>query len=822
MKFRDALYGAIELPDWLAPFIRLPELLRLRGVRLSNVDSLDFKDFGSPKRWEHAIGVAYLSIWCARSRGLNEDRLCELVLAALLHDVATPPFAHTVEYVLPGFDHERESMNILGGRYSDDSVPGVALYESRLPQFRREVEKLNRKWGLSVDADEVARMVVGDGELGYLICGSLDLDNADNVVRACSFLGMDVDEDLPIELAKWLGEESYIPAEVTAINVECVNKWRRYRRELYEFFDRPTDEEQGREAFLQYLIRRSYDSGLPRKVILWNTDDGILEAIRRLGQEATRDDGGRAGLEELVQEYRLMRPTTKLAECFIDDPRGLQVLQNPIARNYIERQMERLLREPAFVSVTRARRATRNVQTSLFGSEVGSVRLFGLEKSNKERLLADRLGGRSNIDRRARHGDPQEALAGEFVSRVQEWVTDRPWLQGESGRSEAVVESLRAVGDWSFPLSKNESLHQYPATYVHAIPATFIECLGLRGETVFDPFGGTGQTAAEAIKLGCDVVSGDSNSVATMVAQARFSYLNRDRREWLKGLTKDDVMEGKRQSCEWFPGIRQWHHPDTIVELGKIRDFVTSGRPGTARLFLKVCLSGILHKTTARYDKQHGYFADNSPLGSEMDEPPYRDAGRLFIGQVRRNLDIIEKFYAEIDRSGRNVERELERVRVCQVDCRGANAGDYGLECDRVGGIITSPPYLCMSDYALGQRLPYNWLFRDSLDQDFDVEFGSRRERFRPNEAVERYFDGLGQYLETAGGVLRKGGFLATVLGEPEAEAFKELDVLGRYDELARSVGFERIWSRMRPVRFHRRRYHTLNRERLSVHVWRG
>ncbi len=32
-----------------------------------------------------------------------------IVLAALLHDVGTPPFAHTAEYVLDGFDHEIEA-----------------------------------------------------------------------------------------------------------------------------------------------------------------------------------------------------------------------------------------------------------------------------------------------------------------------------------------------------------------------------------------------------------------------------------------------------------------------------------------------------------------------------------------------------------------------------------------------------------------------------------------------------------------------------------------------------------------------------------------
>src|SRR4051794_4791565 len=43
MQFQDLLYGRICLPEWLEPFLKIPEFVRLRGVRLSNVDSIEFK-----------------------------------------------------------------------------------------------------------------------------------------------------------------------------------------------------------------------------------------------------------------------------------------------------------------------------------------------------------------------------------------------------------------------------------------------------------------------------------------------------------------------------------------------------------------------------------------------------------------------------------------------------------------------------------------------------------------------------------------------------------------------------------------------------------
>ena len=49
-----------------------------------------------------------------------------------------------------------------------------------------------------------------EGDLGYLVSGTLDLDNADNVVRGCYLMGLDAPKLLPLELAKWLATQSGI------------------------------------------------------------------------------------------------------------------------------------------------------------------------------------------------------------------------------------------------------------------------------------------------------------------------------------------------------------------------------------------------------------------------------------------------------------------------------------------------------------------------------------------------------------------------------------------------------------------------------------
>ena len=85
--------------------------------------------------------------------------------------------------------------------------------------------------------------------------------------------------------------------------------------------------------------------------------------------------------------------------------------------------------------------------------------------------------------------------------------------------------------------------------------------------------------------------------------------------------------------------------------------------------------------------------------------------------------------------AARDPATEMGRATVLQVNATAADARSYSVEPGTVAGIITSPPYLCMSDYTLGQRLSYEWLAPQSLQVDFANEVGARRHRFHQEDA---------------------------------------------------------------------------------------
>src|SRR5574337_230573 len=85
-----------------------------------------------------------------------------------------------------------------------------------------------------------------------------------------------------------------------------------------------------------------------------------------------------------------------------------------------------------------------------------------------------------------------------------------------------VSTDLKAI-NWSFTSDDTgfltHDLHPYPAKFIPQIPGHCIARLSLRGELVLDPFGGSGTTALEAVRLGRRALSTDANAVGTLVGK---------------------------------------------------------------------------------------------------------------------------------------------------------------------------------------------------------------------------------------------------------------------------------------------------------------
>lgn len=822
MVFSDIIYGEIEISDWLIPFIKIPEFVRLRGVRLSNVDSYEFKDFNGPTRWEHCIGVAHLAMKLAKKKGLSKIDSVHLQLAALLHDVATPPFAHTVEYVMEGYDHELESNRILSESNSENISLNTPIYLSQLPMFRDLCNKTSKQLRLKIEPDVVAEMVMGAGNYGFLINGSIDLDNIDNVIRSSTFLGIPTDKKISYGLLEWLSKFDKVPSDLDNEPNEYVKTWLRYRNQMYSKFYSAHDEELGRQAFLQHIIRRAYKQGMSKASIIWNTDEGLLNLIEKYSETQLQGNtqnniyNSSISLKELVHRYRLLDSTHKVIEIPVDSSSEFKIVKNPAFASWLEDELTTSTFEP-FVIVNAKRF---NDQKSLFNNEGGIIQIFKLGSTE---LKAGQLP-KWTKDSIINEGKmiTTKTLNKIAAEKVQLAMKKKPWLNLTPKRKDNIKFNLENIGNWSFRLSRNESIHSYPATFVHAIPASLINALCLKGESILDPFGGTGQTAVESVKNGCNVISSDSNSIATMIAKAKLTYLTKPQRQKIVSLNENQLLSTKVGFIPNVDNINQWHHKKTQIELSKILSYIDALEDNKIKQFLRVCFSDILTNCTARKGKEHGYFADNTPLSKEEVAPPYENAISHFLARVNRNISLIEKFYSYFERNGLSSKDELNNAKVFQLDITESGPSEFGIEENSISAIITSPPYLCMADYTLGQRLSYYWLFPDCITEDFKNEVGSRRSRMQNGGALDNYFEDMRKFASNASKILKPNGFMATVIGAPVAKAYKSNNILSELDKIFYKEGFELFWETSRPINWHRNHgYARLKEERISVHIKR-
>ena len=252
-------------------FFNARSFQRLREVGLFNSNSWTLTGSAGVTRFEHAIGTAYLAKLYCEATNLKPDssETRAILTAALIHDIATGPFGHTVERVLSpiGFSHAHVLKVLRGDYRAIEEEPYFAGSPPRLPDVvpRDELR-------VALDA------VLGLPPYGPLIANDLDLDNIDNVVRGAMYLGLGSSPDLAIQLAK--GQLlSGGHAALSANAIHLVPHWQQLRSALYDLlFD--SREQVSAEAMIFDAARRLVKQG-ELTLADWRLTDH--ELIRRFG-----------------------------------------------------------------------------------------------------------------------------------------------------------------------------------------------------------------------------------------------------------------------------------------------------------------------------------------------------------------------------------------------------------------------------------------------------------------------------------------------------------------------------------------------------------
>ncbi|AZQ14790.1 HD domain-containing protein [Halorubrum sp. PV6] len=167
---KDSVHGHVRLGELAAELVDTPAFQRLRHIKQLSTVRLVYPS-ANHTRFEHSLGVYHLARGAIDGLGLDADTAAHVRAAALLHDVGHGPYGHQTEGIIrraTGRDHDDIAWLLTDGD--------------------REVCRVLERNG--VDPERVASLIAGEGGLGALVSGELDVDRMDYLVRDAHHTGV--------------------------------------------------------------------------------------------------------------------------------------------------------------------------------------------------------------------------------------------------------------------------------------------------------------------------------------------------------------------------------------------------------------------------------------------------------------------------------------------------------------------------------------------------------------------------------------------------------------------------------------------------------
>ena len=198
----------------------------------------------------------------------------------------------------------------------------------------------------------------------------------------------------------------------------------------------------------------------------------------------------------------------------------------------------------------------------------------------------------------------------------------------------ATVLSRLSAQDWAFTDEHTgyltHDLHPYPAKFIPQIPAHLIAHLSDPGDVVFDPFGGSGTTAVEAVRLGRRAVSIDANPLSGLIGRVKTGCMSvqvRQCLDQLKATVESYIISPAFKKASWaeqtttkyaryvppIPNIEKWFADTAIAELALIRHLIDETSEGLAVDAALLAMSRIILRVSYQ-DSETRYVASEKAI----------------------------------------------------------------------------------------------------------------------------------------------------------------------------------------------------------------
>ncbi|MEK1912475.1 MAG: DNA methyltransferase, partial [Pseudomonas chlororaphis] len=348
------------------------------------------------------------------------------------------------------------------------------------------------------------------------------------------------------------------------------------------------------------------------------------------------------------------------------------------------------------------------------------------------------------------------------------------------------LNHLRGL-DWAFTDDDTRflghDLHPYPAKFIPQLPGTLVSLLSSRGELVFDPFGGSGTTALESIRLGRRAVSSDANPVAALIGRVKTARVGMEATRELHllhgalrallGSMPANPLEFVNKYGKYAPNIvnrEKWFPDSSFGELSHIRYRISQLTDSTAKDIAWLSLSRAV-----------------LPSSFQDSETRYKSVPReIPVGETTRRF--VKEFESVMKSVARNASATRYGIsRFLTGDVR--SMAEQDLPNESVDLIVTSPPYGNAMDYHLYHRFRLLWLGHDPVAFG-KLEIGSHLKHQRESSGFDSYFEDMLSALRGFSRVLKTGRYAVLVIGDSVygGEKFDTAKLLG---EKSAELGFD-------------------------------
>jgi hypothetical protein len=299
------------------------------------------------------------------------------------------------------------------------------------------------------------------------------------------------------------------------------------------------------------------------------------------------------------------------------------------------------------------------------------------------------------------------------------------------------------------------SLHPYLGKYVPQLVEVFLGRYFRPGDSIFDPFVGSGTTLVEAnvfgaAGIGCDISA--FNCLLTRVKTTRYSLGELE-------LALRGALESARQGTSYAPEsasewLEAWYDPQALRELLAYRTAATT-IPEPYADVAKIILA-----RSARSARRTTHF--------DLDFPRHPTTAPYYCHKHKRTCRPVEEAAKFLRRYTLDTIRRIRGFALLRTDCDVVVLHDDSRTVrlpNRVNGVITSPPYPGLIDYHEQHRYAYELL---GLIDRRTEEIGPATAG-RGRTAISSYVESMSQVFANARRQLTDGGYVLIVVNDSQS-----------------------------------------------------